>query len=354
MHAEGDTGAAGTPHYMAPEQVLGQSFDGRLDMYSLGCTAYELLVGKPPFVAQTVDEILQAQLERTPVPPAQLCPAGAVHPALEAVILRCLEKSPDKRFADMHDLEAALCEAQIVAGLRTLWDDLPLPAVDAERREKLARDMPALDGQARPRRRWLWPAIAGASTLVAAGVTAVLLLGRPGPPSPAPRPRSRPSPSPPAPRPPRQLGDPAEGRPERDRLPQGHRPRGPRGPDRRPRPGAGHRPARRVRDGPRQPRRHLLERTAASRSPATTTCRPSPSTRTTRPPASAPAPRPAPSPTSATAPPRAPSASPTSAPRPPCSPSPSRTRPSATRSCSPSPRPSPRTAPPARSPASTA
>ena len=184
MHAEGDTGAAGTPHYMAPEQVLGQAFDGRLDMYSLGCTAYELLVGKPPFVAQTVDEILQAQLERTPVPPAQLCPAGAVHPALEAVILRCLEKSPDKRYADMHDLEAALCEAQIVAGLRTLWDDLPLPAVDAERREKLARDMPALDGQARPRRRWLWPAIAGASTLIAAGVTAVLLLGRPGPPEP--------------------------------------------------------------------------------------------------------------------------------------------------------------------------
>ncbi len=184
MHAEGDTGAAGTPHYMAPEQVLGQAFDGRLDMYSLGCTAYELLVGKPPFVAQTVDEILQAQLERIPVPPAQLCPAGAVHPALEAVILRCLEKSPDKRYADMHDLEAALCEAQIVAGLRTLWDDLPLPAVDAERREKLARDMPALDGQARPRRRWLWPAIAGASTLFAAGVTAVLLLGRPGPPEP--------------------------------------------------------------------------------------------------------------------------------------------------------------------------
>jgi serine/threonine protein kinase len=65
MHAEGDTGAAGTPHYMAPEQVLGQPFDGRLDMYSLGCTAYELLVGKPPFVAQTVDEILSGPARAT-------------------------------------------------------------------------------------------------------------------------------------------------------------------------------------------------------------------------------------------------------------------------------------------------
>jgi hypothetical protein len=182
MHAEGDTGAAGTPHYMAPEQVLGNPFDGRLDMYSLGCTAYELLVGKPPFVAQTVDEILQAQLERTPVPPSQLCPPNSVHPALEAVILRCLEKTPEKRFSDMHDLEAALCEAQIAAGLRTAWDDLPLPPVDAERREKIARAMPQPGGAAPTRRRWLWPAIAGASTIVAAGVTALLLLGGGTPP----------------------------------------------------------------------------------------------------------------------------------------------------------------------------
>ena len=178
MHSDGDTGAAGTPHYMAPEQVLGVPFDGRLDMYSLGCTAYELLVGKPPFVAQTVDEILHAQLEAIPAPPSQLCPQGSVHPALEAVIMRCLEKSPEKRYRDMHDLEAALCEAQIAAGLRTPWDDLPLPPVDPERRDELMRNMPAVDGTVRPRRRWLWPAIAAGSSLFAAGLTAVLVLGR--------------------------------------------------------------------------------------------------------------------------------------------------------------------------------
>ncbi len=178
MHSETDTGAAGTPHYMAPEQVLGVPFDGRLDMYSLGCTAYELLVGKPPFSAQSIDEILQAQIEAKPIPPSQLCPAGSVHPALEAVILRCLEKQPANRYHDMHDLEAALCEAQIAAGLRTAWDDLALPPVDAERRDELLRNMPAVDGVTRPRRRWMWPAIAAGSSLFAAALTAVLVLGR--------------------------------------------------------------------------------------------------------------------------------------------------------------------------------
>jgi len=169
VHAETDAGAAGTPHYMAPEQVLGQSFDGRLDMYSFGCTAYELLVGKPPFVAPTIEEILENQLTMTPTPPSELCPPGAVHPALEAVILRCLEKEPSQRFRDMRDVEAALCEAQIVAGLHTAYDDLPLPDVDSDRYERLRRDMPQ-PGVIKQRRRWLWPAIAGASTVAALGL----------------------------------------------------------------------------------------------------------------------------------------------------------------------------------------
>jgi serine/threonine protein kinase len=169
VHAETDAGAAGTPHYMAPEQVLGQSFDGRLDMYSFGCTAYELLVGKPPFVAPTIEEILENQLTMTPTPPSELCPPGAVHPALEAVILRCLEKEPSQRFRDMRDVEAALCEAQIAAGLHTAYDDLPLPDVDSDRYERLRRDMPQ-PGVIKQRRRWLWPAIAGASTVAALGL----------------------------------------------------------------------------------------------------------------------------------------------------------------------------------------
>jgi hypothetical protein len=251
--------------------------------------------------------------------------------------------------ADMHDLEAALCEAQIAAGLRTLWDDLPLPAVDAERREKLPATCPR--STARPVRAaaGCGPRSPAASTLVAAGVTAMLLLGRPGPPEPgaeaevealtiAARAAGRP----------RQLGDPAEGRPERHRLPQGHRPRGPRRPDRRPRPGA--RPE--LRDEFATALVNLgdiyWERTAASRSPATTTCRPSPSTRQPdRPrarrrhpghPRRLPRPR-RPGHLQRVRPARR---------GPPVRPRRAGRGPSATRSCSPSPT-SPRTAPPARS-----
>jgi len=179
VQSDTNVGAAGTPHYMAPEQVLGHAIDFRLDMYAFGCTAYELLVGKPPFVAPTVEEILEHQLTHTPQPPSERCPAGTVHPALEAVILRCLEKDPTKRYHDMRDVEAALCEAQIAAGFHTPYDDLPLPEVDPDRLERLRRDMPQ-PGVIVPRRRWLWPAVAALSTLAATAL-ALLIFLRPAP-----------------------------------------------------------------------------------------------------------------------------------------------------------------------------
>ncbi|MEZ4448844.1 MAG: serine/threonine-protein kinase [Nannocystaceae bacterium] len=157
---------SGTPHYMAPEQVRCQPFDGRLDMYAVGCMAYELLVGVPPFTGATLDDVLQAHVEQEAAKPTKIRPERKIPPALEAVVLRCLEKSADARFADMADLEAALCEAQIAAGVRTAWDDLPLPEVDPERRERLRREMPHPLRESR-RSRWLWPAVAAFSGLVA-------------------------------------------------------------------------------------------------------------------------------------------------------------------------------------------
>ena len=73
----------------------------------------------------------------------------------------------------MHDLEAALCEAQIEAGLMTPWDDLPLPQVEEERLERLRRQMPQHAPE--QRRRWVWPAIAGVSMAIALVVTILLL-----------------------------------------------------------------------------------------------------------------------------------------------------------------------------------
>jgi serine/threonine protein kinase len=171
-------GIAGTPQYMAPEQVLGEEFDGRLDVYALGCTAYELLAGKPPFDGEDVETILHKQVHETPLPLHQVRPDVQIPAELEAVIMRCLAKSPAQRWANMADLEAALCEAQIAAGIVTPWDDLPVPPLpDDERRQRIIARMPSRDIVLPAKRSWLWPAVAAVSTLAAAGLAAFLVFG---------------------------------------------------------------------------------------------------------------------------------------------------------------------------------
>ena len=138
--------SAGTPYYLAPEFIAGHEFDGRMDQYALGCTAYELLSGKPPFLAgegEGVAEILSKHLDEAPARLSKRAVGVQVPAGLERVVLRCLAKDPAERYADMHALEAALCEAQIDAKLMTSWDDLPLPQdIDPELRDRLLRKMP--------------------------------------------------------------------------------------------------------------------------------------------------------------------------------------------------------------------
>ncbi len=167
----------GTPHYMAPEQIEGQPFDGRLDMYAVGCVAYELLTGCPPFPGEVVEEVLLAQIDNPPRPPRSTDKGAATPPALEAVILKCLAKRPEDRYADMNDLEAAICEAQIAAGLRTEWDDLPLPEVDPERVARLRRQMPSAHPE--PARRWLLPVAVLAALAAGVALTFALVGGEP-------------------------------------------------------------------------------------------------------------------------------------------------------------------------------
>lgn len=158
-----DTGPAGTPSYLAPEAVAGVPVGAPADLYSLGCVAFEMLSGRLPFEHEWEDERLVAHLDE-PAPPLNSV-APSVPPALAAVVDRCLRKNPDDRYRDARDLEAALCEAQIAAGIHTDWDDLPLPEVDGDRKESLLRRMP--DPLRRPRSR-------RAAFLLAALVTGVV------------------------------------------------------------------------------------------------------------------------------------------------------------------------------------
>ncbi len=178
---EGNT-IAGTPHYMAPEQITGAKFDGRLDIYATGCMAYELLVGYPPFLADDIQALLQQQLYETPRPIQECRPEREIPPALADVIMRCLGKDPSERWSSMDDFEAALCEAQVAAGLTTPWDDLPLPEdIDPARRDRLLASMPNPNAiVVQQGNRWLVPLIAGAAALViGVGVTWALVGGKP-------------------------------------------------------------------------------------------------------------------------------------------------------------------------------
>lgn len=100
-------GVSGSPLYMSPEQAVAETEpDGRSDIYSLGATAYFLLTGKNAFERDNVLDLLRAHTQ-DPVPrPSEIC--RDFPPDLERVILRCLEKQPDNRYATVESLNQAL------------------------------------------------------------------------------------------------------------------------------------------------------------------------------------------------------------------------------------------------------
>lgn len=99
----------GSPSYMAPEQALdARSVDHRSDIYSLGCTLYALLTGRPPFEGESSGAILLQHLKRVATPPEQL--NHRVPKALSAIVMRMMARQPGDRFADMAGVVAALEE----------------------------------------------------------------------------------------------------------------------------------------------------------------------------------------------------------------------------------------------------
>jgi tetratricopeptide (TPR) repeat protein/tRNA A-37 threonylcarbamoyl transferase component Bud32 len=144
----------GTVPYMAPEQIVGQTLDGRADIYALGCMAYDMLTRRPPFVGEYL-QVLDAHVGEQAPPITALCPT--LPAALDPILLRCLEKHPDQRWSSAHELEAALIELQCALGLITAWDDLPMPLVDETRRAALSHAMP----RSRRRAGWVVPVALG-------------------------------------------------------------------------------------------------------------------------------------------------------------------------------------------------
>jgi serine/threonine protein kinase len=97
----------GTPLYMSPEQCKGSGkLDHRTDIYSLGVMIYEMLAGRPPFVAEGVGELFAMHMLEEPPPVTQFVPATPRHVA--AAVMRSLAKNVEDRFASMDDFRRAL------------------------------------------------------------------------------------------------------------------------------------------------------------------------------------------------------------------------------------------------------
>jgi serine/threonine-protein kinase len=105
----------GTPRYMAPEQCRTMAVDARADIYALGIICYEMLVGRTPFDADNALALLMKHLQDAVPPMASIRPDVDVPPDVEALIRKCLEKSPEKRFQS---------SAALAAEVRTLMDRL--------------------------------------------------------------------------------------------------------------------------------------------------------------------------------------------------------------------------------------
>ena len=107
--ASRDTGATpllGTPAYWCPEQIMGKPQDARSDLFSLGVVLYEMVTGKRPFDADSLQGICSRVLSSTPLPPSHANPS--VSSGFDAIVARCIAKDPAARYAPAEALAEEL------------------------------------------------------------------------------------------------------------------------------------------------------------------------------------------------------------------------------------------------------
>ena len=101
----------GTPEYMSPEAARGEDVDHRADVYSLGVILFDMLCGRPPFEAPQSSEVLAMHIHSPPPSPREFAPHREITEQAEGVIMKAMQKDPNRRYQDMvefrRDLEGA-------------------------------------------------------------------------------------------------------------------------------------------------------------------------------------------------------------------------------------------------------
>ncbi len=165
----------GTPYYMSPEQIKGETCDPRSDLYSLGVIFFELLSGMKPFTGDSLRAIEVGHVQKLPPSLSTIVPD--VHPGLEQVVNKLLEKDPAHRYQSARDLLAdlhAVSEGIPAVRLQPQIDRPNLTAEEpvAERQELRRERTPVMPPGPPPKPGlpgWLIPAVLGGVVVIAAG-----------------------------------------------------------------------------------------------------------------------------------------------------------------------------------------
>jgi hypothetical protein len=136
----------GTLEYMSPEQAKGGAVDHRTDQFAVGLLLHEMVTGRPVFRRETAAQVLAAVIERDAEPLSHL--RAEVPGALEALVARCLQKDPERRFAKTDELAAELAGMTGLSrsGSQSAFVAAPAPATAAVSVEVMPKPTPAVSG----------------------------------------------------------------------------------------------------------------------------------------------------------------------------------------------------------------
>jgi len=123
----------GTPEYMAPEQATDAKVDQRADLYAIGCVAYAMLCGAPPFVDKSVLRVLTSHVCDPVVPPSRKRPGLAHAEAVDRFVLKALEKQPERRYQSAGEMRHALAEMAARLGSPADMQHISMPPDDPSR-----------------------------------------------------------------------------------------------------------------------------------------------------------------------------------------------------------------------------